>query len=640
MVLLVSFKYARLYIITVILLLFIFPDIYSQTAQKPSGNYTIEKTDPKTSVGSLLEIKELADFEKLSRVYNKGSFSEIPHLLFMVDRKRDLVYYINTPKYEFHLYFINELLNREYTPHDLKPFYENKDRRFILGTISYQNTIKKYVYEFWEGDKVSSDLLKYAGEKINSTFFETVLFKTNATLHEEEAQKAAIDYITQEQLVKEFPYIVLNQGRSKGRIRIAASIEDISNIDEDDILVLKEVPISIPVVKGVISEKASTLLSHVNILARTLNIPSIYLKDAVEIMRKYDGKYVDFTADINNYTVKEIEEPKFVKSKRIKYSIKSDLSKTDLLPLETLRKKDYVYCGVKAANLGEINARIKDAAVPDGFAIPFSQYHAFIEQYKIKDKVEELQASEDFNASTDIRREKLEKLRNYIESCDVDTLFSNSWVKQWQNQLNSKGVFVRSSSNAEDLKNFSGAGLFSTIPNVRKEQDLVSAVKKVWASAYNFEAYESRRRMNIPDSLIMMSVFVQQATDSDISGVMITKDPYNPLRWDITYIAAKRGIGIRVVEGKRIAEQVMFSEKTRAVQVITRSEEDSELRLSNDGGVEEVPLTDNQRVMSDKLVVKLAHYGKQIKSLFKDNMDIEWAVSDDTIIILQARPYK
>lgn len=637
---LVSVKYVRLYIITIVLLLFMFANIYSQTAQKPSGNYTAEKTDTKTTIGSLREIKEQADFDKLARVYNKGTFSEIPHLLFMVDRKRDVVYYINTPMYEFHLYFINELLNREYTPHDLKPYYEDKERRFILGTISYQSTIKKYVYEFWEGDKMISDLLKCAGEKINDTFFEAVLFKTNATLHEEEARKVGIDYVTQDQLVKEFPYIVLNQGRAKGRIRIAESIDEISDIEGDDILVLKEVPISIPVVKGVISEKASTLLSHVNILARTLNIPSIYLKDAAKIMREYDGKYVDFTADINNYTIKEIEEPTSVKSKRVRYSIKSDLSKTGLLPLETLRKKDYIYCGVKAANLGEINTKIKEAEVPDGFAIPFSQYHAFVEQYKVKDKVKELQASDDFNTSTNVRRKELEKLRNYMESCHVDTLIANSWIKQWQNQLNSKGVFVRSSSNAEDLKNFSGAGLFTTVPNVKKEADLVDAVKKVWASTYNFEAYESRRRMNIPDSLIMMSVFVQQATDSDISGVMITKDPYNALRWDITYIAAKRGIGIRVVEGKRIAEQVMFSEKTRAVQVITRSEEDSELRLNSDGGVEEVPLTDNQRVMSDKLVAKLSYYGKQIKNLFKDNMDIEWAVSDDRIIILQARPYK
>lgn len=633
-------NYRWLHVIIVCLLLTVAPNAYTQTAQKPSGNYTEERTDIKTSLGSLRVIKELSDFDKLARVYNQGTIGEIPHVLFMIDRKRDVVYYINTPLYEFHLYFINKLLNREYTPHDLKPYYEDKDRRFILGTISFQNSVKKYVYEFWEGDKLTADLLKCTEEKINSTFFETILFKTNATSHEQEARKAGIEFITQEQLVKEFSYIPLNKGKSKGRIRIAESIEDINNIEEDDILVLKEVPIGIPAVKGIITERASTLLSHVNILARTLGIPSIYLKDAAEIMKKYNGQFVELTADINKYTIKEIEESKSVKSKRVRYSIKSDLSKGTLLPLTELRKKDYIFCGIKAANLGEIKTKIKNIDVPDGFAIPFSQYAAFMQQHNIKDKIKQLQASDDFNTSADVRKKALEKLRNYIEDCEVDTAFSDDWIKQWQNQLDSKGVFVRSSSNAEDLKNFSGAGLFTTVPNVKTGTDLINAVKKVWASVYNFEAYESRRRMNIPDSLIMMSVLVQQATDSDISGVMITKDPYNALRWDITYIAAKRGIGIRVVEGKRIAEQVMFSEKTRAVQVITRSDEDSELRLNDDGGVKEVPLTDNHRVMSDELVAKLAYCGQQIKKIFKDNMDIEWAVSGDEIVILQARPYK
>jgi phosphoenolpyruvate synthase/pyruvate phosphate dikinase len=310
------------------------------------------------------------------------------------------------------------------------------------------------------------------------------------------------------------------------------------------------------------------------------------------------------------------------------------------MPLSKMRAGDQIYCGAKAANLGEIKAKMKNVLVPDGFSIPFAQYESFIIRNGIRERLKEIQSRPEFYEQIQYRRTALEKLRNEIESAEVDSAIVNSWIQQWNNQLEGKGVFVRSSSNAEDLKNFSGAGLFTTVPNVTSAEELEKAVKKVWASVYNFEAYESRRRAGIPDSLIRMSVFIQLAVNSDISGVMITKDPYNPIRWDITYIAAKRGIGIKVVEGKRIAEQVMYSISTKAVQLISRSEEDSELRLDEKGGVKEVPLETQSRVMSDELVEKLAMRGRKIKQIFNEDMDIEWAVAGNQIIILQARPYK
>ena len=614
---------------------------YPQTGRKPSANYTQEKTDTKTKAPSLSIIKDSKDFNKLARVYNNGTIHEIPHILFMIDRSQsNKMYYINTPMYEYHLYFINDLLGQAYTAEDIANNYKDNKRRFIFGTISYQNHIKVYTYEFWDGDKINPELLYIAQKTIIESFNDTILFKTNSTAHEEVAKSLGINYISQDQLVKGYPYIALNLGNAKGKIRIFDSIEDIQDIDENTILVLKEVPISIPAVAGVITEKASTLLSHVNVLARGLKIPSIYIKDACAEMQKYEGKFVELKATSNDYKIKEIDEPPFIKSRQIKYSIKSNTKKSDLMPLNNIRANDQIYCGAKAANLGEIKAKIKNVVIPDGFSIPFAQYESFMILNKIREHLKEIESHPSFYEQIEFRRIELAKLRDRIELTEIDSAIVNSWIQQWSTQLDGKGVFVRSSSNAEDLKNFSGAGLFTTIPNVKSAEELEKAVKKVWASIYNFEAYESRRRAGIPDSLVMMSVFVQLAVDSDISGVMITKDPYDPIRWDITYIAAKRGIGIKVVEGKRIAEQVMYSDRTKAVQLITRSEEDSELKLDENGGIKEIPLKIQSRVMSDELVKNLAGYGRKIKQVFKEDMDIEWAVNGNQVIILQARPYK
>lgn len=628
--------------ITFILFLGLFSGwLNAQTAQKPSANYTAEKTNVKTTESHLSEIKQYKDFYQLARVYNKRTIHEIPHVLFAIDRNQNnKVYYINTPQYEFHLYFINDMLGRDYTPDDIKNNYKDESRRYIFGTLSYQPLIKQFTFEFWEGDILTPVLLSCAWKAIKSSFYAPVVFKTNSTSHEKTAKKVALNYVTQEQIIKKYPYIPLNTGTTKGRIRIAENVDQLRDIAETDILVLREVPISIPTVAGVITEQASTLLSHVNVLARAMKIPSIYLKDAATVLAPYDGKFVELRALNNQYKIKETTEPAGQSSKKIKYSVKSDVERYDLISLSDMRKKDYIYCGAKAANLGEINAKVKTITIPDGFSVPFAQYHSFMKENDLYSYIRRMEDTPAFAHQVNVRKAELEKLRSKMENAAVDTTFSNAWVRQWESQLDGKGVFVRSSSNAEDLKNFSGAGLFTTVPNVKTAKELENAIKKVWASVYNFEAYESRRYANIPDSLVMMSVFVQQAVNSDISGVMITKDPYAQTRWDLMYIAAKRGIGIKVVEGERIAEQVMYSEMTKAVQILSYSEENTELRLAPEGGVQEIPLTEKKRVMSDGLIAKLAAQGRKIKLLFNDDMDIEWAVADDKVIILQARPYK
>jgi len=76
-----------------------------------------------------------------------------------------------------------------------------------------------------------------------------------------------------------------------------------------------------------------------------------------------------------------------------------------------------------------------------------------------------------------------------------------------------------------------------------------------------------------------MAVLIQEGINSESSGVMITTDPYNPENKGGIYISAKRGLGMKVVEGKKVAEQILFQPVANSVQVLTRSGEDSLLTL-------------------------------------------------------------
>ena len=206
---------------------------------------------------------------------------------------------------------------------------------------------------------------------------------------------------------------------------------------------------------------------------------------------------------------------------------------------------------------------------------------------QVAQKIAALEQRHDFQTDANARREALAALRAEIAGAEPDAALAQSWLAQWNSQLKGQGVFVRSSSNSEDLPGFSGAGLYTTVPNVTQAEALARAVRTVWASVYNFEAYEARRAAGLGQDAVAMAVLVQLAAPSDSSGVMITRDPFDAGRRHVTYISAKRGLGIKVVEGKRQAEQVMYSSWSKAVQVLSRSAEDTQLVPDAAGGVRE-----------------------------------------------------
>ncbi len=121
---------------------------------------------------------------------------------------------------------------------------------------------------------------------------------------------------------------------------------------------------------------------------------------------------------------------------------------------------------------------------------------------------------------------------------------------------------------------------------------------------------------------------------------MITTDPYDADNRGAIYISAKRGLGIKVVEGKRIAEQIIFRPRSNSVRVLTRSEEDSVLTFDEGGGVKEVPISGERAVLTDEMVRRLARAAALIKNVFGGKeQDIEWVYMKGQLYIVQSRPF-
>ncbi|MDB5704567.1 MAG: pyruvate, phosphate dikinase [Sphingomonas bacterium] len=137
-------------------------------------------------------------------------------------------------------------------------------------------------------------------------------------------------------------------------------------------------------------------------------------------------------------------------------------------------------------------------------------------------------------------------------------------------------------------------------------------------------------------------MLVQIGVDADAAGVMTTIDPFDEQQTDETriFIAAKRGLGIRVVEGRKVAEQLIYRPELESVQVLTRSKDDVVLHFAPGGGVEEAVIDPDRPVLPDPLVRRLGAIGGAIEGVFgRRPQDVEWLVVGDNIMIVQSRDY-
>jgi phosphoenolpyruvate synthase/pyruvate phosphate dikinase len=397
----------------------------------------------------------------------------------------------------------------------------------------------------------------------------------------------------------------------------------------------------------VITSHPSTPLSHINLLAKGWGIPNAYVKNALTLLQQYDGWWVEFDARRDRYTIKRADQDQLREYQR-RLSQRLDvmkprfnLSETRMLGLKQQRAASAIAFGGKSANLGELmNARLPGIVVPNGFTIPFYYYDEFIRANNLDDAIYALLNDQKFVHDPAYRREKLVNLRESIKQAQFDDELQSRILRRVKLEFPGKGLFVRSSSNSEDLPNFSGAGLYTTVPNVRGDKALIDAIKTVWASLWNFEAYEARERAVIDHSKIFMAVLIQEGINSESSGVMITTDPFDKDNKAAIYISAKRGLGIKVVEGKKVAEQIIFRERANAVQVLTRSDEDSLLTFDESGGVKEVAITGERVVLTDDVVRRLVAAASAIRRVFGSReQDIEWAYMKGQIYIVQSRPF-
>jgi len=309
-----------------------------------------------------------------------------------------------------------------------------------------------------------------------------------------------------------------------------------------------------------------------------------------------------------------------------------------VLWLEEVDADDVGTVGGKAASLGELIGA--GLPVPPGFAVTAGTYRAFIEEAEI---------DEELFAAVDVDPEDSAALREAeaaAEELILETPFPDEVREEILDRYRSMGadgeeafVAVRSSATAEDLPDSSFAGQQETFLNVR-EADLLRRVKECWASLFTQRAIYYRQQRGFPHADVDIAVVVQRMVDAEKSGVMFTSHPStgDP---QIT-IEAAWGLGEAVVSGTVSPDNYVYDRERGAVDTVTVADKKVEMvKDEKTGDTVQLDVEEERRkarVLSDEEISDLVVLGERVEDHYGTPQDVEWAIYDGEIYMLQSRP--
>lgn len=443
----------------------------------------------------------------------------------IIDVKTNDIYFFDVNLFNIHADFVlGILLKKAWTRDNIIEYnlnYERVKPKFILCYLTHHLKVDKWTFSFWEGDKIGPDDVMRVAAKLDATFFHKKMpFRPDSPMQQKvaiEVKKRGLATITNDEIYKSAEFQAFTKGKAVGKLHVVplGTAYDKLNYDRHDIVLLQESYPDITPVAGIIATQFSTPLSHVNLRAGAWGIPNAGDKKARDKFGKLDGKVVYYEVTDTSLTLREATpteikelEGKIAAAKHVDLP-PANVDNKRLAMLTRMRAKDVVIYGTKASNLGEIvTAHLDGVRVPMGFGVPFHYYKQHMLQNHLDAKVDAMLNDPQWKDPT-WRKAALETLKKQIMDAPIDEATLDMIYKRVRVSLGGKGVFVRSSSNSEDLPGFNGAGLYDTVGNVVGRKALGEALKFVWASIWTLRAVDEREAFGIDHRTVYMAVLVQ-----------------------------------------------------------------------------------------------------------------------------------
>jgi len=424
-----------------------------------------------------------------------------------------------------------------------------------------------------------------------------------------------------------------------------------TSLNTKSIPVFQSLPLDLTVVAGVITEQAQTDLDHINLKSKQRNTPNMVFPNIMSseyaqlvhgnALVKMSLKGNDVSIEVADRKEAEIHwqssrPPAIGNLPAVRLDVKRVLDHSEI------GATDANLVGAKAANYAEIYNLLKDKAdyqiVRPGFAIPFAYYDAHIKETGIdlfiKDTIEIIRVEND-----PVETEKLlAALRERLLQSSIDPRLIADVKAKIETHYPTESMRFRSSTNSEDLTDFSGAGLYTSTSfnHDKKGSSIEKAVKTVWASVWNRRAFDEREFYGINHETVFAAIQLNPST-----GVY-----FNNQYGEYSVTNPSPGV---VAE-----EMIVFFDPTTAYDFSTKYAErayikrSSETKVNRELGIREPVFLDGELDLMVNVIRTLHDHFKQLDDPRRTNslfaIDVEYKVDDlgtgeRRVYFKQARPY-
>lgn len=559
------------------------------------------------------------------------------------------IYFINTKTHRAHMMFMGAI-GLERGGHDQ-----------MRGVLSYRPMLRSpggatghYTFEFEPQDDYEFELVKAAYDQLvkhapilqgNLSYhllpFAKLQYLTETDKYDE-AQLPVFEESTEQ--FADIAFLPLHRAQSFGRLRLMKQGE---RPGARDVVLYPTLPNEMPRVAGIITGVRQTPLSHVNLRAVQDDVPNAYIAGAQQdaAITALLGKYVYYSVAADGYELREASteevDAHFADLRPTSSQVpRRDLSVRAIQSLADVGFADAGSIGVKAANLATLRKfGLRDKLVPDGFAVPFFFYDEFMKNNGLYEVAKTMIQTPDFKSDADVRARVLGEFRKRVEQGKFPTELREA-LAAVQKKFKGKPIRCRSSTNNEDLPGYSGAGLYDSFTHRKKEGHLAKSIKQVFASAWNFRAFEEREFHRIDHLQTAMGVLLHRNQSKErVNGVAVTED--------VLYHSKERS-GPRFYVNAQMGENLVTnpgSGSTPEEILLSHRNPRTDTLVQRASGAQA-----GERLMKDKHLLELRRalrvidrefrllYGKSKGDLFA--MEVEFKVTrKGKLLIKQARPW-
>ena len=452
-----------------------------------------------------------------------------------------------------------------------REYFQSEGRRFLLGTLVRHGGSNLQTVEFESADAIRGPQMRQAFFAVAAHLPDPTAWvlrpKTGRQVEEVTPLQGSLPLVDPNAPFRGVTLQPMDPGVAFGVLRfvpatqLATGEAGASELGRNVVLITDDVPNDVPLVGGLITEAFQTPLSHVSILSRNRGTPNMALRDArrdprvaplLEQLVRLEVHAGDFS--LRSATAAEAQA--FWDRQRPpgpRVAPRLDTTVRGLQDLAGRGLEDLPAVGAKAAQLAELmRISVGDPACsgpvptpPIALAIPVVHSLDHLAASGGLAALVRHRARPEFAADPRVRAQALAEVRAAIAAHPVDATLLAALEARARLLFGTRRFRLRSSSNAEDLPGFSGAGLYHSVSVALgdPERPLEDGIRQVWASLWVPRAWDERELANIDHERVAMGILINEAYAGveRANGVAVSRDVMNPLRGDAHYLSAQVG---------------------------------------------------------------------------------------------------